>query len=290
MKQSYRMAFAGLAALLCSSTAPLAQGSVIPLGTVVSALSQSEIKTILREIRSGTPVATVLARYDITPEELSQLQQLATRLGIEDVQDLRQEVRLITRDLRSGVPLSTVLQRYGLTAAELEQLADRFGFEDLVDRIVARTEKAAGKAEKRTTKRERTDDDDETTSSTGGASRFAPGQMKSAGKSAREYAPGQQKAPSESARTYAPGQQNRTADPDDDDTTTGSVSTGSGKGPSATGERGLDRAGEVANSNSQDGRENAREAMGGNSGNPGGEQGGGKGSDNGKGNDGDKSK
>jgi uncharacterized protein (DUF433 family) len=255
MKQSYRMAFAGLAALLCSSTAPLAQGSVIPLGTVVSALSQSEIKTILREIRSGTPVATVLARYDITPEELSQLQQLATRLGIEDVQDLRQEVRLITRDLRSGVPLSTVLQRYGLTAAELEQLADRFGFEDLVDRIVARTEKAAGKAEKRTTKRERTDDDDETTSS-----------------------------------TYAPGPQNRTADPDDDDTTTGSVSTGSGKGPSATGERGLDRAGEVANSNSQDGRENAREAMGGNSGNPGGEQGGGKGSDNGKGNDGDKSK
>jgi uncharacterized protein (DUF433 family) len=166
MKQSYRMAFAGLAALLCSSTASLAQGNIIPPGTVVSALSQSEIKSVLREIRSGTPVATVLSRYGITAQELQQLQQLATTFGIEDVQDLRQEVRSITRALRSGVPLQTILDRYDLTLVQLEQLADRFGFEDLVDRVVARAEKTTDKAEKRAAKRDRMDDDDETTGST----------------------------------------------------------------------------------------------------------------------------
>ena len=70
--------------------------------------------------------------------------------------------------------------------------------------------------------------------------------------------------------------------------TTGSISTGMDRGNS--GARGLDRADQVAGSNGQDGRSDAREAMGGSSGNPGGEQSGGKGSDNGKGNDGDKSK
>jgi len=288
MKQSYRMAFAGLAALLCSSTASLAQGNIIPPGTVVSALSQSEIKSVLREIRSGTPVATVLARYGITAEELQQLQQLASRLGIDDVQDLRQEVRSIVRDLRSGTSLQTVLSRYGLTVAELEQLADRFGFEDLVDRITERAEKAAGKAEKKAAKRDRMDDDDETTGSTRGASRFAPGQLKDPGESARQYAPGQQDrtGTTRGASSFAPGQQMQ--NDMQSGGTTGSISTGMDRGNS--GARGLDRADQVAGSNGQDGRSDAREAMGGSSGNPGGEQSGGKGSDNGKGNDGDKSK
>jgi len=204
MKRSFHIALAGCAALLGSTAVSSAAPAVVPQGVVVSAIAQSDLNAILREIQKGTPVAQVLARYDLTAADLQRLEELAAQLGIDDVRDFRRELRSIVREIRSGVPIGTVLRNRGLTEEELQramELAQRLGID--VARVMDRLEKHA----ERTAKPRPGDDEDDTTR-TRGASRFAPGQQKTSGESARERAPGQQTRTGTTlgASSFAPGQ------------------------------------------------------------------------------------
>src|SRR5215211_2253125 len=73
MKRSLHIALAGCAALLGSTAVSSAAPAVVPQGVVVSAIAQSDLNAILREIQKGTPVAQVLARYDLTAADLQRL-------------------------------------------------------------------------------------------------------------------------------------------------------------------------------------------------------------------------
>lgn len=240
MNHSSRMAFAGLAALLVSSTASIAAPAALPPGQVVSVLSQSQLRSVLRDILSGASDEELRTRYKLTLEQIDLLQNVVQRLDVENLRELQNEVRSIIREIRSGADLDTIRTRLGLgslSRAELITLARSLSID--VDRLTDRLEKFEQKAERKETRKNGRGDEDETTGNSGGASRFAPGQQKGPGESAREFAPGQRaKDSTMSARDFAPGQQNRTGD---DDTTTGSIGAegrGGNGGPQGSGNSG----------------------------------------------------
>jgi hypothetical protein len=175
MKHSYRIALAGFATLLGSSTVSIAAPATLPQGVIVSALSQSQLNSILRDIQKGASLTELQARYNVSAADLTLLQTLAANstLDIDNVQEFRQELRSLIRDLRSGLTLQQALAERGitLTAAQSQQLlalAGRLGID--VSRVTDRLEKFEQKAERQDAKRDR----NETQPNRQGASAGAP--------------------------------------------------------------------------------------------------------------------
>src|SRR5215217_245410 len=100
MKHSYRLALAGFAALLGSSVASHAASAVVPSGVIMSAVAQSDLKAILRDIEKGVPDSQILSRYDLTATDLQTLKSLADQLGIDTRDDYQRTLQAIVRELR----------------------------------------------------------------------------------------------------------------------------------------------------------------------------------------------